>query len=1121
MKKLLVLIFCIILLVGTISAWEFDNIKNYDEETQTINIRNSILGIPFLQLDQVAEIKLDTPLNNYVIRGEDKLVAEFTIENFKDYTEGAFDNLDFYNIKKNMNQFNREFVYKYKKFYDVKIDDYEEVCKEKEVVKVNGTYIEKYDCVKNQIGSHIEQRFNWIDLNEKLALQKGKITIGIFTDVYANEEIEWIPTLFGVRIDEWATWTEGLNVGLTAYYNLDEQDTTGTGTIYDSLGINNGTNTGASNNSGKINTAYSFITNDYINLGTSLTITGEMVISFWFKANSDYTTSQTIVGNNDATSAGASYNINFGRTNNEFQMMHDGTIISISSMNINDDNWHHIVVVRNGSTGNWDISWYIDGSFDETDNTATNPADSSSANTCLGRIGDNSDHYLNGVLDEVGIWNRTLSASEISGLWNSGDGISYTDDCSAIEVTQSYPADYFNTTDTTVEISCNFSTVGEENITDITILVYNSSDNLDYTNTESGLNLKSYNKTWTTTALIDDTYKWACLGEGTSIEDYAGNRTFTIDTTTPTISLDVAQPTTSGLQVIPFNISINYSAIDTHIQSCWYNSTWNLTTTSLTCNQNLTNITINSYKLNQTIYVYVNDSFGHENVKSKKFSIDAIEIAQSYQSSTTEGNTDTFQINLTIPSSKVITIKDLFYNGTSKGAGTLTTIAGNNYSIIKNIEIPDISAAGNRTFYWNISLDDGTNFNSREINQYTTALALDDCSTYGTLVLNYSLKDEATQSVLSLSPNLNSTIDIHVNIFTTDTSTLITNYSKRYTNDTNPQICIVNEALNNSKYLMDTTTRYTASGYSTEYYNSQSFSLTNNSIPQTINLFDLKTADSTDFLITFKDETFDLVDDAVIDITRYYVDEGLFKTVERPKTDSFGQTVGHFVESDVIYTLIISKQGTILATFNNMVAVCADSTIGDCKINLNSFLTGVPTTDFTTEFDLNVATTFDEDTRRITTIFSTLSGGVATVQLNATQFTSYGNITVCNHLLTTSSGTLICDIPDSFGNVSVIAELYSGSRLVKTYTFAIEEEALVTFGYAGIIMVFILVLTLPLMFITSTIGMVIGALLGLIIAALLNIYDGGGIIGVGSTILWAIIAGGILIWKIAQKGEST
>ena len=150
-KKLFTLMFLMFLLVVPfISAWDFDNVKNYNEETKTIEIRNSVLGIPFLQLSKVAEIQLISSQNEYVIRGKDRLIAEFEIRNVKDYKK-VFKNLEFYNIKENEKKFERDYIYRYKEFYNVEIIDYEEVCSEK--VNVNGS-IEKYDCFQKEIGNH-------------------------------------------------------------------------------------------------------------------------------------------------------------------------------------------------------------------------------------------------------------------------------------------------------------------------------------------------------------------------------------------------------------------------------------------------------------------------------------------------------------------------------------------------------------------------------------------------------------------------------------------------------------------------------------------------------------------------------------------------------------------------------------------------------------------------------------------------------------------------------------------------------------------------------------------------------------------------------------------------------
>jgi len=186
----------LILLVGMVFVLALENnTKTYEEETRTITINNE--GI------EVATIKLNTPLVYNVIRGKDRLVAEFTVNNFDDYSN-VFNDMEFYNIKNNMNKFDREFNYKYKKNLSFEIvSDYETICIDGEEL-VNGSI--SRECHQELKGTHQEEKFEWVILDKKNDLKKGNITIGIFTDVLPNEKVEWIPTMFGVRIDEWAEW---------------------------------------------------------------------------------------------------------------------------------------------------------------------------------------------------------------------------------------------------------------------------------------------------------------------------------------------------------------------------------------------------------------------------------------------------------------------------------------------------------------------------------------------------------------------------------------------------------------------------------------------------------------------------------------------------------------------------------------------------------------------------------------------------------------------------------------------------------------------------------------------------------------------------------------------------
>ena len=120
-------IFLLTFFSQSVNAFEFDNVKNYNAETKTVDVRNSILGIPFLQLDQVADITLDTPLENYVGLGYQK-VAQVTVNNYGQYSN-ALSKIDFYNIKRGMEKIDRQIDYKYLTLENVTYDVYGEDCK--------------------------------------------------------------------------------------------------------------------------------------------------------------------------------------------------------------------------------------------------------------------------------------------------------------------------------------------------------------------------------------------------------------------------------------------------------------------------------------------------------------------------------------------------------------------------------------------------------------------------------------------------------------------------------------------------------------------------------------------------------------------------------------------------------------------------------------------------------------------------------------------------------------------------------------------------------------------------------------------------------------------------------
>jgi hypothetical protein len=490
--------------------------------------------------------------------------------------------------------------------------------------------------------------------------------------------------------------------------------------------------------------------------------------------------------------------------------------------------------------------------------------------------------------------------------------------------------------------------------------------------------------------------------------------------------------------------------------------------------------------------------------------------SQTYNTETLEGTREIFIVNVTSDSGSQISTAYFNYNNTDT-TPTIDITNAPEYILRAEVTTPSVEENTNISFFWNISLNTGSTFLTTALNQTVKNISFDDCSTHSILLLNYTLRDEEFQNILNGSIE-NTTIDIELNLYAPGTNNNVLNYSSTY-NETNPaQVCTDIE-LNGSTYDLDATTRYLSTLRAVEYHNMQNFNLSNTSIPQNIDLYDLLQTDATEFLITYRDEYFLPVEDALIQIQRKYVADGTYKTVEIPLTDQSGQAKAQFDLDGVIYTIIVMQNNTILASFDKVAVVCEDSTNVECRLTLNPFLGGTPPEDFETLNNLNYVMNYNETSRQITTVFNTVDGSTATVRINATQYTAYANNTICGDSLTTSSGTLTCTIPESYGNTTVVARLMINDDLAAVRMYQSSDNAFENYGYIGILLLLIMTVTLPLMFLGSKIMMLISSSIGFIAAGLLNVYTSGGIVGVGATLLWLFVGMGIILWKIMRDQE--
>lgn len=222
----------------------------------------------------------------------------------------------------------------------------------------------------------------------------------------------------------------------------------GTGAIADGATVSSGTgvNGVARNANGtgltytttaKLNSAITFDgVDDRIDLvGYTQTSVNQYTIAVWVRSNG---TGNRVFVQNRGAGTGRSLTLGMGTnpggctaTNGRVSFGLDSDTIWIgrcaSAGAINDNNWHHVVGVWSGTAGvavaATQFTIYIDGVSIATTNrsvgTAPNAPITGSGDTKVGRH-DAWAVFYTGQLDEVAIWTRALSATEVEQLYRRG-----------------------------------------------------------------------------------------------------------------------------------------------------------------------------------------------------------------------------------------------------------------------------------------------------------------------------------------------------------------------------------------------------------------------------------------------------------------------------------------------------------------------------------------------------------------------------------------------------------------------------------------------------------------------------------------------------------------------------
>lgn len=628
-------------------------------------------------------------------------------------------------------------------------------------------------------------------------------------------------------------------------------------------------------------------------------------------------------------------------------------------------------------------------------------------------------------------------------------------------------------------------------------------------------------------------------------------RQFTINTAGPifsNFSIEDLHTNQSG----PWTLNWSYNVSDPILDSCWYRTDENSTNVSITCNAG-PYFTIFNNAGHHNITYCANNTLGQVNCQVGHVTIYYFNWTQS-------DNPDPSADGVLTVYTLVLSLEDIelnwpdsnvtFHWANSTYPNPTKVMGTDIITYTQNIIIPQGTGSSTGTvisWYWDYEIKNSTTeyqdaFNlsyatNRTTTETTTVynLNINDCIIgNGTMILNYSLFDEETRTpprFNETNATINGTIEIHVIVKSAFNKSIIWEYHTYRRNFTYyggipiAQVCVDSVLLNATPtnytyFLMDVVTRYDYTDHVYEYNYFDEVKLNASSVWH-VKLHDLETEDSTSFLVTYKNEYYLPEEDCVVDLWRYYVGDGEYISVEHGRTDVYGQTRLHMVTEDVRYRTIVrclqeeTGEWGLEYTSPEFLALCQQT---PCTISLQKEGTVEEVGNYTTIENLIYSVDLDRPTRTVTLTYATVDGSPVTMNLSLTRLDAYLNETICENTQTSSGGSIVCIVPaNPSPNTTYVVDVeMADSRILRTY-FDLTPHPDEIFGKTGIILTVLLFMTLVLMGVGSGVTVVIFGIVGLIFASILTIFAGGNVIGLGSSILWLIVAGIILLVKMANR----
>lgn len=543
----------------------------------------------------------------------------------------------------------------------------------------------------------------------------------------------------------------------------------------------------------------------------------------------------------------------------------------------------------------------------------------------------------------------------------------------------------------------------------------------------------------------------------------------------------------------------------------WYNNNslfTNVTNTVLGNVSNTTTWDINNFGIGSYYWtVYTEGWNGTATIKQwalENNTLDYGYVINSilFNSTTYETSLEKFILDVTYKQSLVNAITGyLQYNGTqyvSTATGT-----GSNKVFTNEITIPTFVSKTNVSVFWELVLTSplgNFRFNTTDTNQTINPINISLYDNPHTpAYINFSIFDEQTLNPIAVS--FESTFNYGIvgkgKAFSYDSAADKTSFAFSFSPNT-------------TAFNFDGTIEITGTDYPVKTYSIGDLDVTN--ITTNINLYLLNDTDSTSFIIYVRDSAYEAVNDARVEVERYYPSDNTWKVTESVLTNIFGKTIGHFVVEDVDYRFKVYIDDVLTYTTASTKVFCEAE---PCTITITLPGDGLSGFDnYEPLANLTSSLTYSRTTQTFTYTYvdtdNTAQGGRLLVA--RADWGLAGDIIVCDSSSTATSAVLTCDISGE-SNATYIATAYNNRttdnskvvhRLVEQKVF----EPVAQVGVDGVLWAAFLILTFAMLGLWKPAASVIFGIVGIILVSLLKI------ISLPVTGLVAVIMIGIfLLWE--------